>query len=65
MLQQILHGDAGSAGLISQNGGEILCEVEGDNVEVPWLRRMMNIEDHAEIDELRTMLNLDEATPVT
>ena len=64
VLQRILHGDAGSAGSISQNGGEILYEVEGDNVEVSWFHRMMNIEHHAEIDELRTVLKLDEkATP--
>jgi hypothetical protein len=60
VLQRILHGDAGSGGSISQNGGEILYEIEGNSIRVPWIHRMMNVEDHAEIDELRALLKLNE-----
>lgn len=60
MVQRTWHGDAGSGGPISQNGGEILYEVEGDNVEVSWCHKMKNTQDHAEIDELRTVLELDD-----
>lgn len=58
--QQILHGDAGSGGSISQIGREILFEAEDDSIRVPWVHKMMNVEDHADIDELRTVLKLDE-----
>ena len=62
MIQRTWHGDAGSGGTVSQNGGEILYEVEGDKVEIPWFHRMKNTQDHAEIDELRSVLKLDEKT---
>lgn len=60
MVKRSWHGDAASGGSISQNGGEILFEVEDEVVRVPWFHRMMNTQDHAEIEELKAVLKIDE-----
>ena len=62
MVKRTWHGDAASGGSFTQNGGEILFEIEGDVVRVPWFHRMMNTQDHAEIEEVKAVLKLDDKT---